>query len=170
MFGLHAHAVAGWKAMCVKPCLRVLDPHHLVRIDTRSAPLEQRHTASRSHLRWKLFSRTDLRPVRENNFPSRQRHPARARRGTEAASDTAPAPRLRGVEHRAAPVAQEELVVDTAMSTDVRHDFRALPPGPAGARARACHGTTSWGSSGGRKRGPVRAAGHKVLAPATWLI
>ena len=77
-------------------------------------------------MRWKLFSRTDLRPVRENNFPSRQGHPARARRGTQVTSDT------------------DALVVEAAMGTDVRHDLRTLPPGPAGARARAraCHGTT----------------------------
>ena len=105
--------------------LRVSGPHHLVRDDTRNAPREQRHIASRSNLRWKLFSRTDLRPVRENNFPSRQGHPARARRGTQVASDT------------------DALEVEAAMGTDVRHDLRTLPPGPAGARARAraCHGT-----------------------------
>ena len=76
-------------------------------------------------MRWKLFSRTDLRPVRENNFPSRQGHPARARRGTQVASDI------------------DALVVEAAMGTDVRHDLRTLLPGPAGARARAraCHGT-----------------------------
>ena len=120
-----ARALACWKIMRVKHRLRGSGPHHLVRDDTRNAPREQRHIASRSNLRWKLFSRTDLRPVRENNFPSRQGHPARARRGTQVASDT------------------DALVVEAAMGTDVRHDLRTLPPGPAGARARAraCHGT-----------------------------
>ena len=83
----------------------------------------KRRCDTRSILRRKLFSRTDLRPVRENNFPSRQEHPLRARRGTHVASDT------------------DALVVEAAMGTDVRHDLRTLPPGSAGARARACHGT-----------------------------